>query len=149
MAARHAVFIIIIGKPSDQRTPKLIKVIMLGRRAPDLSRDEFHAYWRDHHGPRVIGSSDFMRYVRKYTRNYLFEDPAFPSDGRWDALVEFWFDSVEDARAAFAGPGYTETIRPDEYTFGDLTAEPFVLLATEETYPPEAATVGPVAGADA
>ena len=114
----------------------MIKVIMLGRRSPSLSRDEFHAYWREHHGPRVIAATDFMRHVRKYTRNYLFEDQDFPTDGRWDAMVEFWFDSVEDAKAAFAGPGYTDSIRPDEYTFGDLTVAPFILLATEDVYEP-------------
>ena len=53
-----------------------------------MSRDELHAYWRDHHGPRVIATADFMRYVRKYTRNYLFEDQVFPTGGRWDAMVE-------------------------------------------------------------
>ena len=95
-----------------------------------MSRDEFHAYWRDHHGPRVIATADFMRYVRKYTRNYLFEDQAFPTDGRWDAMVESWFDSVDDAKAAFAGPSYADSIRPDEYTFGDLAVAPFVLPST-------------------
>jgi hypothetical protein len=40
-------------------------------------------------------------------------------------------------------PGYTDSIRPDEYTLGDLTVAPFVLLATEDVYEPGGRTQEP------
>ena len=48
--------------------PTMIKLTCLLRRKEGLTPAEFHAYWRDHHGP-LIASSSAARYVIRYEQN--------------------------------------------------------------------------------
>ena len=70
----------------------MVKRISLARRRPDLTRAEFAAHWLGPH-------SDIARSIpglRGYRIN-LSRDP----DSVWDGVAETWFDSEEEAVAAF------------------------------------------------
>jgi EthD domain len=44
----------------------MIKVSVLLKRKPGMSPAEFYRYWKDVHGPLVLGVPELMRHVRKY-----------------------------------------------------------------------------------
>jgi hypothetical protein len=46
----------------------MVKASVMLKRKPGMSPAEFHRYWKDVHGPLVLGVSEFMRHFRKYGR---------------------------------------------------------------------------------
>jgi EthD domain len=48
------------------RGSAMIKVSVLLKRKPGMSPAEFYRYWKDVHGPLVLGVPELMRHVRKY-----------------------------------------------------------------------------------
>ena len=46
----------------------MIKVSVLLKRKPAMSAAEFHRYWKEVHGPLVLGLPEVMRYVRRYVQ---------------------------------------------------------------------------------
>jgi uncharacterized protein (TIGR02118 family) len=100
----------------------MIKYIICATRKAGMTREEFSAYWRNHHGPLVKSVPEFMRHVRKYVQCHLVGDAApLGTAGVYDGVAELWFDSQEDLVKAFKEPRYLEIIRPDELKFVDLS----------------------------
>lgn len=99
----------------------MIKYIICATRKAGMTREEFSAYWRQHHGPLVKSVPEFMRHVRKYVQCHLVGDGVpLGTAGDYDGVAELWFDNVEELVAAFREPRYLEIIRPDELKFVDL-----------------------------
>jgi uncharacterized protein (TIGR02118 family) len=98
----------------------MVKYIICATRKAGMTREEFSAYWRNHHGPLVKSVAEFTRHVRKYVQCHLVAG-AVPlgvaSD--YDGVAELWFDGVKDLETAFNEPRYLEIIRPDELKFVD------------------------------
>jgi len=98
----------------------MVKLIICASRKPGITREEFSAYWREKHGPLVKSVTEFARHVRKYVQCHLAENSVpFGIPGQYDGVAELWFDSVEEAHAAFREPKYLEIIRADELKFVD------------------------------
>ncbi|MBI3801075.1 MAG: EthD domain-containing protein [Deltaproteobacteria bacterium] len=99
----------------------MIKYIICATRKAGMTREEFSAYWRHHHGPLVKSVPEFTRHVRKYVQCHIVGD-AVPlgTAAAYDGVAELWFDSPEDLVKAFNEPRYLEVIRPDELKFVDL-----------------------------
>jgi uncharacterized protein (TIGR02118 family) len=96
----------------------MVKYIICATRKSGLSREEFNAYWRNHHGPLVRSVPEFTRHVRKYVQCHLVVgEVPLGTAGSHDGVAELWFDSVEDLVKAFNEPRYLEIIRPDEQKF--------------------------------
>jgi uncharacterized protein (TIGR02118 family) len=111
----------------------MIKVSILLKRKPEMSPADFHRYWKDVHGPMVLGVPELMRYVRKYVQCHsvaeIFSDtPGVAS--QFDGIAELWGDSIDDIKRALAEPKYLEVIRRDEEKFLDLAN--CVFMVTEE-----------------
>lgn len=98
----------------------MVKYIICATRKAGMTREEFSAYWRNHHGPLVKSVPEFMRHVRKYVQCHIV-DHGVPlgAAGTYDGVAELWFDSPEDLVKAFNEPRYLEIIRPDELKFAD------------------------------
>jgi uncharacterized protein (TIGR02118 family) len=112
----------------------MIRLVFCLRKRDDLSREEFQAYWRDHHAPLVRSHAAALG-IRRYVQLHSVDDaislavagarnPPEPFDG----VAELWFDSLE----ALAATGGTEEARAagaallaDEATFIDLSRSPF------------------------
>ena len=93
-----------------------------------MSPEEFHAYWRDHHGP-LIATTRSGSHVRRYEQHVRADyRPGRPDDG-WDGVTEQWFDSVEDFYASLAEDDY-HLIDEDTRRFLDVERLQFIL--TEE-----------------
>ena len=109
----------------------MIKYIICATRKAGMTREEFSAYWRHHHGPLVKSVPEFMRHVRKYVQCHLVgETVPLGAAGDYDGVAELWFDSVDELVNAFDEPRYLEIIRPDELKFVDLSK--CISFVTEE-----------------
>ncbi len=69
----------------------MIKVMMLVKRKPGISKEEFYNYWQNVHGPLVAKS---IPALRKYVQNHFVETPEQEYEG--DGIIETWYDSIED-----------------------------------------------------
>jgi uncharacterized protein (TIGR02118 family) len=68
----------------------MIKVMMLVKRKPGISKEEFYNYWQNVHGPLVAKSAPKLR---KYIQNHFVEMPGQEYEG--DGIIEMWYDDME------------------------------------------------------
>jgi uncharacterized protein (TIGR02118 family) len=111
----------------------MIKVSVLLKRKPGMSPAEFYRYWKDVHGPLVLGVPEVMRYVRRYVQCHSVAEAFSGTPGAaspFDGIAELWGDSIDEVKRALAEPRYLEVIRPDEEKFLDLPN--CVFMVTEE-----------------
>ena len=108
-------------RPEEHRP--LIKLIIVGRRAPDKTRQAAHLHMRVVHGPMVYapppGAGPMPGY---YAQNPAFDDEgALPQAWRAerDFVTEVGFDDFPHLRAATSTPYYLTRLRPDEPNFVD------------------------------
>ena len=111
----------------------MVKVSVMLKRKPGMSPAEFHRYWKDVHGPLVLGVPELMRHFRKYVQCHSIAGTFSDTPGavsQYDGIAEVWADSIDEVKRALAEPRYLEVIRPDEYKFLDLAN--CVFMVTEE-----------------
>lgn len=100
-----------------------VKVFIFHRRNPKLTFEEFESRWLSDHRARVLGQRDFISHVHGYRQNRLIPGgcvymtgQAVPDGKVFDGVTEFWFDSADDAKKAFATDGYRVVIKRDGST---------------------------------
>jgi uncharacterized protein (TIGR02118 family) len=109
----------------------MVVVSFLLRRRAELAPDEFHAYWRDIHGPLVASHAETLgirRYVQLHTLDSAVGAAVAASrsceDTDWDGVALIWFDHeaaiVEAATANEAGQAAAAALYEDEQRFLDL-----------------------------
>ena len=101
----------------------MIKLIIVGRGAPDKSREAAHRHMREVHGPMVYAPPpDAGAMPCYYAQNPAFDDegvlPA-PWRGQRDFVTEIGFDDIPHLKAATSTPYYLTQLRPDEPNFVD------------------------------
>lgn len=67
----------------------MIKLIVMAKKRPDISSEEFYKYWSETHGPLV---ARHMPGIRKYVQNHLV--PVEGEEYEGDGFIELWFDDV-------------------------------------------------------
>jgi len=87
----------------------MIKRVSLVRRRPDLSHDEFVAYWLGPHAEIAREMPGAIAYIVNIARD--------PEVAGWDGFAEVWFESLEAAEAAFASEPFASRIRADRPKF--------------------------------
>ena len=101
----------------------MIKLIAFLKRNPALSRDEFHAHWRDVHGPLIRDTPELARHIVRYEQHpRLASDYERPHSQEWDGVAVQWFESMDDLVAMVSEPAYAERLRPDEQVLLDMDA---------------------------
>ena len=78
----------------------MVKMTCLLKRKPGLTPAEFHAYWRDHHGPLMaatVSGSHVFRYEQnpKPLSSYQGDD-----DDGYDGVTVQWFETMADYEAS-------------------------------------------------
>jgi uncharacterized protein (TIGR02118 family) len=112
----------------------MIKLVFSLRRRPEMTREEFQAYWRDHHAPLVSRHAEVLR-IRRYVQTHArsSELAAAQSAARgseadvYDGQAELWWDSLEDVVAAASTPAGLQAaieLLEDERRFIDLEHSP-------------------------
>jgi len=104
----------------------MIQEIVLLRRRPGMTRDEFLGYWQEIHGPLAAK----LPGLRKYVQAHVLPDP-FRADLPYDGIAELWFDTPEALHAALASPE-GQAARADLPNFLDQDKTQF-LIAEEVT----------------
>jgi uncharacterized protein (TIGR02118 family) len=112
----------------------MIKLVFSLRRQPEMTREEFQAYWRDHHAPLVSRHAEVLRirrYVQTHARSSELATAQSAARGSepdvYDGQAELWWDSPDDIAAALSTPkgqqAATELLE-DERRFIDLERSP-------------------------
>jgi uncharacterized protein (TIGR02118 family) len=115
----------------------VIRLVYLLRRAPHLSLEEFHRYWRDAHAPLVASHQHHAR-ILKYVQVHRVDDPAWDGLGGarggmeppYDGTAELWWESEEELAAGAAtdeGRAAGAALLEDERRFIDLPNSPLWL----------------------
>src|SRR5262249_27109166 len=80
----------------------MLKIIICMKRKPEMTREAFHAYWKDIHA-NVVKEVAGPLGIRRNVHNRTFATPlderlrqgrGAPQDD-FDGVAESWFDSVE------------------------------------------------------
>lgn len=114
----------------------MIKLTFCLRRRPDLTAEEFQAYWLETHGPLVQARAEalgVLRYVQGHTidasglhRSLQARNGGAPEP--FDGTAELWFHSLADFLAASPdGRQAAEELLADEKNFIDLANSPMWL----------------------
>jgi uncharacterized protein (TIGR02118 family) len=112
----------------------MIKLVFNLRRRPGMTREEFQAYWRDHHAPLVSRHAETLR-IRRYVQTHArsSEVAAAQSAARgsepdvYDGQAELWWDSLDDVIGAASTPAGQQAavdLLEDERRFIDLERSP-------------------------
>ena len=106
----------------------MIKLICFLKRKPGMTSEEFHAYWRDRHGPLVASTKSGSHVLRYEQCPRVVGERG--QDG-WDGVTEQWFASADDFYASLQEDDY-RLIDEDTRKFLDVDALQFIL--TEEPH---------------
>ena len=110
----------------------MLKLTMCVKRKSHLTREEFDAYWRDHHGPLVVSYMGLLR-LRRYVQTTALSDESAQEAIRvsrnalksnFDGCAELWWDSLEELTAVRSSPEGAKVLREllaDEDRFLDLS----------------------------
>lgn len=91
------------------KPPAGVKNIELVVRRRDLAVEEFHRYWREHHGPLAARIAP----IRRYVQSHALDDSRARA---YDGIASTWFDDTDAMRASAATEEYCLT-REDEDNF--------------------------------
>ena len=117
----------------------MFKITFCLRRRPDLTPEQFDAYWRDEHAPLVRRHARALG-IRRYVQSTRFDSDLAAVAARvrgapepFDGVAELWFDSREAMEAGFAtkaGRAAGRALLEDEARFIDFESSP-IWFATE------------------
>ena len=106
----------------------MIKFVMCITRHPDMTREEFKAYWMKKHGPFFMSNADVMG-AKKYVQSHTLDTPLNvglrTSRGmlaEYDGVAEVWFESEEALMAGMSSPEgekLSDALLEDEGNFID------------------------------
>lgn len=131
----------------------MIKILCFLSRRPELSRDEFHAHWRDVHAPLFADTPELRRHLVRYEQNHRLDDDyrrdrsrGESKDGGRDGVAVQWFESLEAFAAMQAEPAYQEIVAPDEDRFIDRASIRWIVAGEEDVIydDPQAREAAPV-----
>lgn len=111
----------------------MIKLTFALTRLPSLSREEFQAYWYDHHAPLVASVRETLgirRYVQMHSLPAEASAQLRASRGGpegYDGVAQLWYDSLETLGGLMQKPEAQAAARlllEDERKFIDLPKSP-------------------------
>jgi uncharacterized protein (TIGR02118 family) len=86
----------------------MVRLTCLLRRKDGLTPAEFHAHWRDRHGPLIAASASGRFVVRYEQHPRPLDDYAGDDDPGFDGVTVQWFESMDDYRSHMAEPDFPE-----------------------------------------
>lgn len=98
----------------------MIKMIITLKRRGGMSHKEFIDYQRYIHAPLLESIPEARRYIRRFVVSHPVPAPNYPEPS-YDAVVEAWFDSMDDLNAFFFSDNFMSKVDPDHSNFIDLS----------------------------
>jgi len=112
----------------------MVKLTCLVRRRAGMSPQEFHDYWRHHHGPLVVSTRSGSHVLRYEQHHRPLSDYGPRDDDGYDGVTVQWFASMDEYRAHMAEEDFAQ-VWADLPKFLDterlafvVTEEPVVIL---------------------
>lgn len=101
----------------------MVKLMILGRRAPGITRAKAQYHLMHVHGRLVLlPPADAGAMPCDYAQNHVI-DGTYPAQGAHaierDLLTEIWFDDMRSLQASTSTPYYLANLKPDEPRFVD------------------------------
>jgi uncharacterized protein (TIGR02118 family) len=84
----------------------MVRLTCLLRRKEGLTPAEFHAHWRDVHGPLIAASRSGSHVVRYEQHPRPLEDYDGDDDPGFDGVTVQWFESMDSYRAHMGEPDF-------------------------------------------
>ncbi len=115
----------------------MFKVMILIKRKPGMSKEDFIAYYENNHAP--LGSSkapNMKRYMRHFLHPYGNDVYAADPEPPYDVATEIWFDDEADFQRFMAYLTEPETARiigEDEEKLFDKSSIRFLIMEDYET----------------
>jgi hypothetical protein len=81
---------------------------------------EFKDYRREIHAPLLFAIPEAKK-IRRFVVNYSVAVPDFP-EPTYDAVVEAWFDNLEDMNELYSCENFLTKVDPDHVNFIDLSS---------------------------
>jgi uncharacterized protein (TIGR02118 family) len=97
----------------------MIKLLLTLKRRAGMSPQEFKAYRQHVHEPLLLALPE-AKYMRRFVVSYPLAVAGF-GEPSYDAVVETWFDSLQDLNALFFSENFQTKVDPDHANFLDLT----------------------------
>ncbi|RRB13578.1 EthD domain-containing protein [Larkinella knui] len=97
----------------------MIKLLFTLKRRAGMSQQAFEDYRRDVHVPLLLAIPE-AQYMRRFVVSYPIPAPGF-GEPSYDAVVETWFDSLDDLKALFFSENFQTKVEPDHSNFLDMT----------------------------
>jgi uncharacterized protein (TIGR02118 family) len=112
----------------------MVKLTCLLKRKPGLTPEEFHAYWRNHHGP-LMAATQSGSHVFRYEQNPKpLSSYQGDADDGYDGVTVQWFETMDDYEASIGAPDVGEVMADvakflavDHLEFV-VTENPFVVI---------------------
>src|SRR4051812_49389427 len=77
----------------------MVKLVVLIRRLPHLSHEEFVQHWREVHAPRVAAGMPGLRKIQISAALRMTRGDGEPP---YDGIIEQWFDDMDSCLASLA-----------------------------------------------
>ena len=106
------------------------RIVFALRRLPHLTREEFQAYWFDHHGPLVASHAATLGIVR-YQQVHTRQESRQTTVDCFDGVAELWVDPARRSPDSEATAEATRALLEDERVFVDHSRSP-VWIADED-----------------
>lgn len=93
-----------------------------------LTFEAFTKHHREKHMPIFASIPIIQKNVKEYKILQAFNQDiaGFPA-GKYDGIVEFWFDHYSDMISVFINPKYLSKVRPDEKRFMEFNECDFII----------------------
>ncbi|MCF1450348.1 EthD domain-containing protein [Agrobacterium vitis] len=97
----------------------MVKMAITFKRKQGMSVEDFQAYRRDVHAPLLFAIPE-AKLIRRFIVSFPVPAPNW-QEPSFDALVEAWFDSVEDVNRLYFSENFRTKVDPDHINFIDLS----------------------------
>ena len=88
----------------------MVKLTCLLKRKPGLTPEEFHAYWKERHGP-LMAASQSGSHVLRYEQNPKpLSAYSGEGDDGYDGVTVQWFESMAEYQASVQAPDMAEVM---------------------------------------
>ncbi|KAJ7364153.1 hypothetical protein DFH08DRAFT_838454 [Mycena albidolilacea] len=104
-----------------------VRIVVLLKRKPTLSKEEFHKHWTETHGPLFSSLDVVKRNLLKYEQAHINDPvlqqimqmiPGAPT-ADWDGMAIFEAESYAKVFEVFQSEEYSKVIIPDDEKFVD------------------------------
>lgn len=110
----------------------MLKLDILIVRNPNMTHEQFLAYWRDHHGALFSSQPIVKKTVRRYVQTRIVSNPpAGVFLAPFDGIAQIWYENIDGFLEYLQSSNYNDVIRPDEEKFTDSKRVQFMF--SEET----------------